>query len=604
MLVAPLLHTRAVGTARAVVEKGALPSDVRLLRVGYRAWDGRTRRAYVILPRWYGPRHDPPIPLVISPHGRGVPARANVRIWGDLPARGPFAVVNPEGQGRRFALYSWGDPGQVDDLARMPAILRRNLPWLRIEPRRIYAFGGSMGGQETLLLVARHPRLLAGAASFDADTDLSLRYLDFPALRYGDFLQWAARQEVGGTPGRDPSGYADRSPLHYARKIAASGVPLQLWWSTRDQIVVDQATQQSGLLYRRIEELRPRAPVYAFVGTWVHTAEMRWFRRLPTALRVFGLLGSRSPLPSKVCQWSIHMAAALADRQTQLSVPGFRKVATGPSGGTLLSGVYPDSQAPRPLRRGYLYLPPKVDPNRRYPVVYLLHGMPGDPDEYVNSLSILSVADGLIATGAVKPFIAVMPAAGSSVHYDGEWAGPWEQYLVHGVVPWVDAHLPTQANAAGRTLAGLSAGGYGAFDIGLRSPSLFGRIESWSGYFSPLHDGPFAHADARTLAANDPTKLVRAEAARLRALGTRFYLGSGPTHSHWFKEQETIAYAALLARLRLPFTLKLVPSLKGEWRSQFEAGLRWALAPTPPPSGAHSQSGSSSIPTASAIRLM
>ena len=545
----------------AAMRRHALPADVRLLRIGYRAWDGRARRAYVLLPRWYGPRHDPPLPLVISPHGRGVPARYNVRIWGDLPARGPFAVVNPEGQGRRLTLYSWGDPGQIADLARMPQILHRRLPWLRIERRRIYAFGGSMGGQETLLLVARQPRLLAGAAAFDSDTNLALRYTDFPRLRFGRFLQWAARREFGGSPSRDPRTYARRSPLDAARAIARSGVPLQLWWSTHDQIVIDQA-RQSGLLYRRILALRPRAPVRAFVGTWAHTAEMRWFRRLPFALRLFGLLP--------------HRAA-----QTALpKIAGFTRVASGPDGGTLLRGVYPDSRAPQPLRPGFLYLPPGIDPTKRYPVVYLLHGMPGDPNEYVNSLDIAGVADRLVASGAVAPFIAVMPAAGNDVHYNGEWAGPWESYLVRAVVPWVDANLPTVASAAGRTLAGLSAGGFGAADIGLRSPSLFGRIESWSGYFTPLRDGPFKGADAATLAANDPTRIASKEAARLRRLGTQFYLGSGPTHSHWFTEQQTVDFAAELRRLSLPVTLQLFPTRKGEWRSQFEAGLRWAFAKT------------------------
>jgi poly(3-hydroxybutyrate) depolymerase len=544
----------------ALIRRHALPADVRLLRIGYTAWDGRARRAYVLLPRWYGPRHDPPLPLVISPHGRGVPARYNVRIWGDLPARGPFAVVNPEGQGRRFALYSWGDPGQIADLARLPQILHCRLPWLRIDRHRIYALGGSMGGQETLLLVARYPRLLAGAAAFDSDTNLALRYTDFPRLRFVRFLQWAARREVGGTPSRDRRAYVRRSPLDDARAIARSGVPLQLWWSTRDQIVVDQA-RQSGLLYRLILAFRPRASVRAFVGTWAHTAEMRWFRRLPFALRLFGLL------PGRASQAAAH-------------VPGFTRVASDPDGGTLLRSTYPSQRAPRPLRRGFLYLPPGMDPAKRYPVVYLLHGIPGDPDEYVDSLDVAGVADRLIASGAVAPFIAVIPAAGNDVPYNGEWAGPWETYLNDAVVPWVDAHLPTIATTAGRTLAGLSAGGFGAVDIGLRAPTLFGRIESWSGYFTPLRDGPFKGADAATLAANDPTRLAPREAALLRRLGTRFYLGSGPTHSHWFKEQQTVDFAAELRRLGLPVTLQLFPTRKGEWRSQFEAGLRWALAPS------------------------
>jgi pimeloyl-ACP methyl ester carboxylesterase len=181
----------AAAAALAAAASGVLVprAPIRIVTIQYRAWDGLTRNAYVVLPVWYGPRRNPPIPLVISPHGRGVPARDNVRFWGDLPAAGRFAVVNPEGQGRRLALYSWGDPGEISDLARMPAIVRRALPWLRIAPHRSYAVGGSMGGQETLLLMARHPHELAGAISFDADTNLALRYRDFGLLRSERGLQ-------------------------------------------------------------------------------------------------------------------------------------------------------------------------------------------------------------------------------------------------------------------------------------------------------------------------------------------------------------------------------------------------------------------------------
>jgi pimeloyl-ACP methyl ester carboxylesterase len=210
--------------------------------------------------------------------------------WGDLPARGGFAVVNPGGQGRRLALYSWGAPGQIDDLARMPRLVERAFPWLRIARRRIYAIGASMGGQETLLLVARHPRLLAGAAAFDAPTDLALRYRDFLRLRDGQLLRRLARDEVGGSPRMSPELYEMRSPLALARAIAFSGVPLQLWWSVRDRIVVDERAQ-SGRLYREIERLNSRAPVAEFVGAWAHTAELR--TRLPLALERFGLLARR-----------------------------------------------------------------------------------------------------------------------------------------------------------------------------------------------------------------------------------------------------------------------------------------------------------------------
>ena len=265
---------------------------VRVLAISYPAHDGLSRRAYLILPAWYGPLKHPAIPLVISPHGRGVGALANIHRWGDLPARGGFAVINPEGQGRRLTLFSWGDPGEIRDLARMPQIAERAVPWLHVDRHRIYAFGGSMGGQETLLLLARFPRLLTGAAAFDAPTNMAARYRAFDRLPYGDGLQSLARREIGGTPATNPGGYAIRSPLDWARKIAFAGVPLQIWWSRRDRIVCDQE-DESGLLYRDVRRLNPVAPISEFVGAWSHTTEMASHGYLPYALSRFGLLPPR-----------------------------------------------------------------------------------------------------------------------------------------------------------------------------------------------------------------------------------------------------------------------------------------------------------------------
>ena len=275
---------------------------VKRLRVHYVAHDGRPSMAHVVLPAWYGPAANPPLPLIISPHGRGLNGRANSILWGDLPGRGSFAVINPDARGRRVAGHSWGYAGQVADLARMPEILRTTLPWLRIDRRRIYAFGGSMGGQEALLLLARHPRLLAGVAAFSSVTDLALQYRNFDRLQcknkcrtllgktpLGSSLRKLARLEIGGGPGQYPRAFAARSPMTHASMLAYTCVPLQLWWSVSDQIVVDQQSQ-SGRLFWELRRLNPMANVEAFVGFWIHSAEMRARTGLPLALSRFGLL--------------------------------------------------------------------------------------------------------------------------------------------------------------------------------------------------------------------------------------------------------------------------------------------------------------------------
>ena len=271
------------------------PAGTERILIHYRAHDGATRPAWLLLPAGYDGQR---IPLVISPHGRGVDAAANASRWGDLPGEGDFAVVNPSGQGRKLRFYSWGDPGQINDLARMPSIVRKY--GVNVNRRRVYAFGGSMGGQETLLLLARFPHLLAGAAAFDPPTDMMRRYRDFASLKDGRELQFLAREEIGGTPTTAPLAYEVRSPDHYVEQIARSGVPLQIYWSTRDRIITDQRSE-AGALADEIRQINPRARLWDFEGEWAHTAEMEPDRRLPRALARFPLLpwSKVPPLPRR-----------------------------------------------------------------------------------------------------------------------------------------------------------------------------------------------------------------------------------------------------------------------------------------------------------------
>ena len=196
-----------------------MSDGVRHWRVRYRAHNGLPRPAIVIVPAEYGPaRSTPPLPLVISPHGRGVEAATNARLWRELAGVGRFAVICPGGMGRRLPLHSWGWRGQIADLARMPSIARATLPWLRVDSRRIYAVGGSMGGHETLLLLGQYPHMLAGAVAFDSVTNLYRRYADFALTPGTRGLRALARIEVGGTPETNPAGYVLRSPAHWVRE--------------------------------------------------------------------------------------------------------------------------------------------------------------------------------------------------------------------------------------------------------------------------------------------------------------------------------------------------------------------------------------------------
>src|SRR5207244_6429364 len=88
-------------------------------------------------------------------------------------------------------------------------------------------------------------------------------------------LRKPAREEIGGTPRSDPRAYARRSPITYARAIASSGVPLQLWWSRTDRVV--RSADQSVPLARKLRRLNHAGPLETVAGSWQNSADMRTY---------------------------------------------------------------------------------------------------------------------------------------------------------------------------------------------------------------------------------------------------------------------------------------------------------------------------------------
>jgi enterochelin esterase-like enzyme len=170
-----------------------------------------------------------------------------------------------------------------------------------------------------------------------------------------------------------------------------------------------------------------------------------------------------------------------------------------------------------------------------------------------------------------------MPPAGETVSFDGEWTGRWEDYVVDDVVPWATRHLPVSSAASMRSLAGLSAGGYGAVDIGLRHPGLACALESWSGYFRAPKDGSLRGASLAVRFDHDPGALAQKEAAQLARRGTRFFVSAG--RGDGAARRGGLRFVALLRRLHLPHHLVLLPGSHDAhvWRGQLPAALRFAV---------------------------
>ena len=214
-------------------------------------FDGSEQRAVMIAPEDAGRE---PLPLVIVPHAAGWTGEATAGYWRDVPVRHGTIAVFPYGHSRVVPLRSMGWRGQISDLASLPHVVEdMGYP---VDRSRIYAAGISMGGQEGLLLAAKHPGLLAAVASFNAVVDLRAWYYDCDPEVCGRMMI-----ELGGTPEEVPDAYAERSPINYAATLAE--MPSLIYWDPNDAIVQFQEEKQSGRLYRLIKEADPNAPIEA-----------------------------------------------------------------------------------------------------------------------------------------------------------------------------------------------------------------------------------------------------------------------------------------------------------------------------------------------------
>ena len=117
-----------------------------------------------------------------------------------------------------------------------------------------------------------------------------------------------------------------------------------------------------------------------------------------------------------------------------------------------------------------------IDPSRRFPVLYLLHGFSGDYTDWCKNTKLIDYA---------KPYeeIIVMPE-GDNSWYVNSYSDPkmqWENYIVDDLISYIDAHYRTNASRQGRAIGGLSMGGYGALFLGLKYHDMFAAVASLSG---------------------------------------------------------------------------------------------------------------------------
>jgi enterochelin esterase-like enzyme len=151
-------------------------------------------------------------------------------------------------------------------------------------------------------------------------------------------------------------------------------------------------------------------------------------------------------------------------------------------GKSLESNLLGDS----PDRDVFVYLPPsyQTSRNRRYPVVYMLHGYGLTAERWVPFIGMPSLADKDIAAGTSKEMILVSPDAynkyNGSMYSSSPTNGDWETFITQELVAYIDAHYRTLATRESRGLMGHSMGGYGTWRLGMKYPEVYSSIYAMS----------------------------------------------------------------------------------------------------------------------------
>ncbi len=185
-------------------------------------------------------------------------------------------------------------------------------------------------------------------------------------------------------------------------------------------------------------------------------------------------------------------------------------------------------------RDAIVFLPPsyKKEKQRRYPVVYALHGFFIGAAQWTNEIHVPQTIEGAFAEGA-QEMIVVLPDSktiyNGSMYSSSVTTGDFENFIAHDVVTYIDSHYRTIANRKSRGLVGHSMGGYGASRIGMKHPDVFGSLYIMSPCcLSPMTGAGFGPAETMKERSIETEKNVAALKSPSEALAALPGFGVAP----------------------------------------------------------------------------
>jgi enterochelin esterase-like enzyme len=255
-------------------------------------------------------------------------------------------------------------------------------------------------------------------------------------------------------------------------------------------------------------------------------------------------------------------------------------VETIPSYGTTVTESLVSPALGGQKRTLVVYLPPTynthIGQNKRYPVLYLLHGSPGEAHDWFTAGKANQSADTLLALNKIPELIMVLPDGNGRPGATSEWANSFDQrqliesYVVNDVVKYIDSKYRTIPDAANRAIGGLSMGGFGATNIAVHHPEIFGSVISLGGYYHT--EGSIWGNNAAYMQQNSPADVLP---TKKQAWKLRFFLGAGTQDQPYYADAQQ--FAQELDRLHIPYHLDVQQGYHSWtiWQTQMYNALLW-----------------------------
>ena len=242
-------------------------------------------------------------------------------------------------------------------------------------------------------------------------------------------------------------------------------------------------------------------------------------------------------------------------------------------------------------RAAYVYLPPQYfEPayrTYRFPVIELIHGQPGEPQDWITVVGVTHTFDTLLEDKAAQPAVLVMPDANGSravsLQCLNQAGGPQDlTYLAVDLPAHIARILRVQPPGSAWGVAGYSEGGFCAANIALRYPYRYGSAGVLSGYFKPSDNqladpsrlvSPF-NGNIRLAEQNTP--LVEIQDLPATEVIPRFWLASGAADQQGVADAEGFWQALRVRQPDVPLTLTPgAGHTLAAWRAEVPSMLTW-----------------------------